>query len=421
MSRAAPVTTLRGSHCLPDTVNPSRLLVPALCLTLPLSWGSLYYAFAMLAGAIQAEMNWSAAATVGGYSTALLAWGLCAYPAGRWVDRHGGRRAMTFGSCLCAVLFLVLSRTQSLWAFYLAWTGLGVGMALTLYEPAFAVVVQAWPDGYRRHMGLLTLAGGLASTAFWPLTFALEHHLGWRATLSVYAGLHLLVCAPLHAFALPARQPGRLTAAGTEARRSTAPQPVVQGLVRRPAFWLLVLSFTALGFVTSAMATHVVPMLVTAGATTASALAVAALIGPMQVAGRFADLLLAGRLHPLAVGWITVALIPFALATLWLALWAVPGTPALLYSFALAYGVGLGLTTLVRATTPAELFGAQGYAAVSGVLSGPSVLARAAGPLAATVMLGRLQSYHAVLLVLLACASAGATAFVWATRSRRHA
>jgi MFS family permease len=402
--------------CLPDAVDPSRLLLPALSLTLLLSWGSLYYAFAMLAGPIQAEMNWSAAATMGGYSTALLAWGVCAYPVGRWVDRHGGRRAMTFGSCLCAVLFLVLSRTQSLGAFYLVWAGLGAGMALTLYEPAFAVVVQAWPVGYRRRIGLLTLAGGLASTAFWPLTFALEHRLGWRTTVLVYAALHLFVCAPLHAFALPALRRSRLMAARTEAHRSPAPQTTMHMLARHPAFWLLVLSFTALGFVTSAMATHVVPMLVTGGATTASALATAALIGPMQVAGRSAELLLAGRLRPRVVGWITVALIPLALAALWAAPWAMPDTPALLFMFALAYGAGLGLTTIVRATTPAELFGAQAFAAVSGALSGPAVLARATGPLAATLMLGHLHSYHAVLLVLLVCALAGAAAYVCATR-----
>lgn len=410
-------STLRGRVTVPDTVQPTRLLLPSLCLTLLLSWGSLYYAFAMLAGPIQADMNWSAGGTMGGYSVALLTWGLCAYGVGRWVDGHGGHGAMTFGSCLCALLFLALSCTQSLWAFYLVWAGLGAGMALTLYEPAFAIVVQAWPDDYRRRMGLLTLAGGLASTIFWPLTFALEQRLGWRATAAVYALLHLVVCAPLHALALPTLLRGRRAAVGQQTSRDPALEnPTHAPFVRRPAFWLLLLSFTALGFVTSAVSIHAIPMLVTAGTTTASALAIAALIGPMQVTGRFVELMLGPRLRPLVVGRITVALIPFALAALWLALWADPGEPALMYTFALVYGVGLGLATIVRATSPAELFGAQGYAAVSGALSGPSVLARAAGPLAATLILSSLQSYKAVLLVLLAFALVGAAAYVLATR-----
>jgi hypothetical protein len=250
--------------------------------------------------------------------------------------------------------------------------------------------VQASPQGYRRRIGLLTLAGGLASTVFWPLTFALEQWLGWRATVLIYAVLHLFVCAPLHAFALPVLRRDR--AVRDEASQSPpSPQPL-QALLRQTAFWWLALSFTALGFVTSAMATHVVPMLVAAGAPTASALATAALIGPMQVTGRSAELLLAGRLAPVAVGRIACALIAFALVALWAAAWVEPGRPALMYAFALCYGAGLGLTTIVRATTPAELFGAQGYAAVSGTLSGPSVLARAAGPLAATY-----ECHHATL------------------------
>lgn len=100
-------------------------------------------------------------------------------------------------------------------------------------------------------MGLLTLAGGLASTTFWPLTFALEQALGWRTTVMVYAVLQLFVCAPLRAFVLPRLQRGRITAARTEAPRSPAPQTATQALVRHPAFWLLVRSFTAFGFVTS--------------------------------------------------------------------------------------------------------------------------------------------------------------------------
>lgn len=417
MSRADAGWILRGFITLPDAVQSLRMLLPALCLTLLLSWGSLYYAFAMLAGPIQAEMKWSASATMGGYSAALLAWGVCAYLVGRWVDRGSGRQAMTFGSCLCALLFLALSHTQSLWAFYLIWVGLGAGMALTLYEPAFAVVVRAWPHDYRRRMGLLTLAGGLASTVFWPLTFVLEQGLGWRSTVQVYAALHLFVCAPLHAVALSALPRSRRTTVRTEASPVPVPHRPTRALVRHPAFWMLVLSFTTLGFVTSAMSTHVVPMLVTAGATTASALTMAALIGPMQVTGRSAEMLLSGRLPPLFVGRVAAGLIPFALVALWAAMWAVPGEHGLMYTFALAYGLGLGLLTIVRASTAAELFGVQGYAAVSGALSAPSVMARAAGPLAASWILGHLQSYMAVVLVLLACALVGAAAYARATRN----
>jgi MFS family permease len=390
------------------------LLVPALSLTLLLSWGSLYYAFAMLVRPLQMELRWSAASAMGAYSTALVVWGLCTVPVGRFIDRHGARWAMTLGSCLCGVLFVALSRTQSIWVFYLVWAGLGASMALTLYEPAFAVLVDAWPGAYRRRMGVLTLAGGLASTVFWPLTHVLVTALGWRDTVLVYASVHLFVCAPLHWFALPAPRPRSLpiSLAGTPA--SVAPRSATRLALRSPAFWLLAFSFAAFGFVTSAMATHVVPMFESTGAAPATAIAIAALIGPMQVAGRSTDLLLAGRLSPLAMGVFTVALIPIAL----IVLWAATDAFVLLYGFAVIYGVGLGLLTIVRATTPVEIFGADGYATVSGALSGPSILARGAGPLAGTYLIAMHHAYDTVLLILLVCALGGAVAYLLGIRKK---
>jgi MFS family permease len=395
-------------------MKPSRSLVPALSLTLLLSWGSLYYAFAMLLPPLLAELHWSAASAMGAYSLALVVWGLCTYPVGRFIDRYGGRRAMTFGSCLCGVLFVVLSRTESLWGFYLVWAGLGVSMALTLYEPAFAVLVEAWPVAYRRRIGVLTLAGGLASTAFWPLTHVLVMALGWRTTVLVYASIHLFVCAPLHWFVLPATRPGSRLPAFVEdgAPVSVAPRSAARRAMRSRPFWLLALSFAAFGFVTSAMATHVVPMLESTGVGPLTAIAIAALIGPMQVAGRSTDLLLVGRLRPLAIGVVTVALIPIALGVLW----AAPSAYSLLYVFAVIYGAGLGLLTIVRATTPVEIFGTASYAAISGALSGPSVLARGAGPLAGTYVIAMHHQYSTVLLVLLVCASGGAAAFLLGIR-----
>jgi predicted MFS family arabinose efflux permease len=393
-------------------MSPSRSLVPVLSLTLLLSWGSLYYAFAMLVHPLQRELHWSAPSVMGGYSMAVLVWGLCTYPAGRFIDRCGGRLAMTLGSCLCGVLFFALSRTQALWAFYLIWAGLGAGMALTLYEPAFAVLVEVWPRNYRRHMGLLTLAGGLASTAFWPLTHVLVAALGWRDTVLIYASLHLFICAPLHWFVLPAPQWRSTPVSNERALMSATAHLSRRPAMRSPAFRLLVVSFAAFGFVTAAIATHVVPIVESRGVTTAAALAIATLIGPMQVAGRSTDLLLAGRLSPLAIGVVTVALIPIAI----FALWAASSAFVLLYAFAALYGAGLGLLTIVRATSPVEIFGAVGYAATSGALSGPSVLARAAGPLAGSYLIAMHYSYDTVLLVLLACALGGAAAYMFAIR-----
>lgn len=385
-------------------MKPPPALVPALSLTQLISWGSLYYAFALLAKPMQADLHSGAALTMGAYSAGLVAWGLCAYPAGRLMDRIGGRRSMALGSCLCGGLFAAWSLVQSPWALYLVWAGLGAGMALTLYEPAFAVLVAADPAAYRRRMAILTLAGGLASTVFWPLTQLLADTIGWRGTLLVYAAMHLLVCAPLHWFALPAGAPASTAAPATRSAPDSQARLALRQALRRPDFWWLAISFSTFGFVNSAMATHMVPMLQSTGAGMVFAMAIAALIGPMQVASRSTDLFLAGRVSPRTVGAIAVLLTPTAL----LVLWAAPAAPIVLYVFAALYGAGLGLATIVRASAPLEVFGAAGYASVSGALQAPARLARAAGPLAGTFLFAIHQRYETVLAAMIACAAVGA-------------
>ena len=85
-----------------------------------------------------------------------------------------------------------------------------------------------------------------------------------------------------------------------------------------------------------------------------------------------------------------------------------------------AGGAGLGLATIVRASAPLEVFGAAGYASVSGALHGPARLARAAGPLAGTFLLAINQRYETVLAAMIACAIVGAASHLFVmSRSAR--
>src|SRR3546814_12873916 len=60
----------------------------------------------------------------------------------------------------------------------------------------------------RRAITLLTLFGGLASTACWPLSAYLVEAVGWRGTCATYASIHLFFTLPLYLFAVP-REPER--------------------------------------------------------------------------------------------------------------------------------------------------------------------------------------------------------------------
>ena len=60
--------------------------------------------------------------------------------------------------------FLLWSCVDALPLLYLAWALLGASMAALLYDPAFNILTQRFPDRYVRGIIALTLVGGFAST-----------------------------------------------------------------------------------------------------------------------------------------------------------------------------------------------------------------------------------------------------------------
>jgi len=84
------------------------------------------------------------------------------------------------GSIAGALLMVAWARVEYPLGFYVLWASVGIVMAMTLYEPSFAVVAQ-WFDRQRnRALTAVTLMAGFASTIFLPLTSWLVDLQGWR-------------------------------------------------------------------------------------------------------------------------------------------------------------------------------------------------------------------------------------------------
>lgn len=179
-----------------------------LAVTEVTSWGVLYYAFAAFLVPMQQELGWSRTALTGAYSLGLLVSGLAAPLVGRWLDRHGPRALMTLDSTAGTILLLVWASVGNLVAYYLVWVGIGLAMAATLYEPAFAVLTKWFERERARALLLVTLAGGLASTIFLPLSAWLIGAQGWRGALLTLAAVSALFTIVPHALVLR-RRPAR--------------------------------------------------------------------------------------------------------------------------------------------------------------------------------------------------------------------
>lgn len=414
-----------------------------LACTQIMSWGALYYAIAILAPAMAGDLGWRSETVIGAFSWSLLVSGAAATPVGMLIDRHGGRWVMGAGSLLCGAGFAALSQVHTVGAYYAAWTVLGVAMAMTMYEAAFATINREFGMRSRQAISTLTLFGGFASTVSWPLTQHLLDAAGWRETWLYYGAAHLLVCLPLHLMlrrggrheresglsgpsGMPAESDASAAApaaanATPAAAASTASAPATAATgprehtlaeaVRHPAFWKLGFALSANSFIFAALSVHLIPLLREYGHSAGVAVALAALVGPMQVAGRIGEMTLGRKALPQTIGKITFGALPAALLAL--LLFGRHGWAAA--AFCLLYGMSNGILTIVRGTIPQTLFGRRHYGAISGALAGPSLLSRAAGPLAVAA-LAQAGPPTVLLLVLLGAALASLACYLLAIR-----
>lgn len=393
--------------------NPGWGLTWWLSVAQLVSWGALYYSFSLFITPMMDELGWSKAVVTGAFSLGLLVAALLSIPAGHLIDRGQARRLMTGGSVLAAVLLATWALADGLLLFYLVWAAMGVCLATVLYEPAFAVLAREYGPRYKRAITLMTLVGGFASTVFVPLTQWLIVWLGWRDALLVLAIINLTFCAAVHYRVLPGAPVAAPMSAGPRPRVPAA----LREAVRKPAFWGLLLCFAGNAFVFSGVAAHIAPLLQEKGMGIAALVLAISLVGPAQVLARIITLGAERWLSARVLGRGTTALLPVALALLYL---AGPVGP-LIWVFAVSYGMSNGTMTIVRGTSVPEFLGPAGYGAVAGALALAATLAKAAAPFLVSLLWGWRQSYDAAVMALIGCALLSAAAFWWASAASRQA
>jgi hypothetical protein len=310
---------------------------------------------------------------MGGFSLALLTAGLASPRVGLLIDRFGGHRIMAIGSLLGALGLALIVYAAHPVAYLAVWMLLGVAIAASLYDPAFATLGRIFGAAARRPITVLTLAGGFASTVSWPVTHVLLEAVGWGGTYLVYAALLAVVAAPLHAFALP-----RTRAVPASLPEGPAPAPSVVLTPRGWPFLLLAAAFAAYAFVPSGLSAHLLAIFGRAGIDAATVVAIGALFGPAQVAARIGELVFARGIHPLMVARFAVGMLLVAFALL--ALFGL--TVAAAATFAVMFGMANGLLTIARGAVPLALFGPLGYGHVVGRIGGPYLAMQALAPLA---------------------------------------
>lgn len=387
----------------------TRGLVWALGASQLVLWGVSYYMIAVFGEPIVRETGWSRTLVYGGFSAALVVMGLLSSRVGRMIDVEGGRRVMTLGSCLAAAGCLLVAASSHLAVYYLGWIVLGVAMRMSLYDAAFASLARIGGPQARGPISQITLLGGLASTVLWPVGQALIERVGWRWALVAYAGLALLT-VPLHLMI-----PRERYAFDVERRAGTAaPRADTAGRIALAGF-LYATMVTLTSALNSAMSAHMIAILSSLGLAAGVAVGIGTLRGIGQSASRAAEILFGRRLDPIALGLLATAVIPVGFVIgLWSGVSAWAGV-----AFALLYGAGNGLVTIVRGTQPLILFDPASYGQIVGRLIGPSFLVSALAPALLAFLIERYGAasalYVSTIVAVLVLAS---SAWLWAAFRR---
>ena len=350
--------------------------VSVLGLTEILSWGALFYPPVLTVPLIAADHGWSRSFAMAGFSVGLFGGGLCSRYVGGAIDRFGGHVVMPFGSLIGAAGLVGLVWAPGATSYFAAWITMGIAMAASLYDPAFATLGRIFGSAARAPITVLTLAGGFASTVSWPATQFLIEAVGWRGAYLVYATLLAGLAAPLHAFALPrehASAPSRSVAPADKREKTFVP---AYGF----AFVLVAAGFASYAFVPSALSAQLLAIFNRFGLAPGTVVTIGMLFGPAQVLARVCELSFARHTHPLWTARFALGL----LVTAFVLLALLPFSAMLAAVFAVMYGMANGLLTIARGTVPLALFGAAGYGRLMGRIGGPFLVVQAVAPVVVT-------------------------------------
>ncbi len=346
-------------------------IVAEFAITETIAYGVLYYAFSVFITPMEAELGWDRATLTGAFSLAMLVVGIFGVFVGWWVDRYGARLLMSVAAIAATLLLLAWASVQNIFMYYAIWVGIGLALSALDYGPSFTVIATWFTRRRGRALAFVTFAAGFASTIFLPLSNTLNELLGWRGAVAALAVLMGVIVFPLHALVLR-RHPsdvgehpdGETSPDQLPPERPKAKHFSVKKLLHQRAFWILTISFGAMGIAASGLRVHFVAYLIERDFTPAYAAFVSGLIGAMQVVGRILFAPLESRFN---VRLITAGI--FALQVLAFIVLLLPiGEPGILL-FVVLFGASVGAMTLSGATLLAETYDTAFYGRISSLMS----------------------------------------------------
>jgi sugar phosphate permease len=354
------------------------------------------------------EFGWSRTLVTSGNALSKLVVGpLFGFLAGWIVDRFGPRRLMMAGILMAGGALVGLGAVSALWMFYLFYLFNAVGYVCGGPLPN-QVLLSRWFDrGRGKAMGIAYLGIGVGGAAVPWIAHALTEQFGWRTSLQAIGVLIVVIALPL-AYLVRDNPPD-----GARGRQTGVSAPPLAGIVRNPAFYLLIVgSMCSIAAVGGANQHLKLFLSLDRGLTQGDAAAVISLVLTCSIAGR------------LLMGWLadrvprkSVMLLIYTLVAASIPLLLFGASRASLYVFAVVFGVGLGGEYLIIPLVAGELFGVAVLGRVMGIVLTADGVAEATAPMLVGYLRDRSGAYTSGFAALIATALVGAIAIALLPRA----
>jgi MFS family permease len=386
------------------------------------------YSFSIFFPPILKEFGWSRGSTALMMSINVFVYGLMAPVAGTLGSRWRPKLMMRVGVIILALAMVGCSFARQLWHFYLFF---GVMVPVGTAICGWPIIAPALMNWFATRRGLVMgvgQAGAGISFAYGLLAEYLILHLGWRSAYLALAAILAAVLLPLHHFVFHYHPKSKgLKAYGSEehkpenAAEGSAPSNswTLPQMLRTYQLWLLVLYFFLFwGISCFLVLAHQIKYAEDAGYSGVFAVSVFALFGVAmflgQLSGGIADRI--GREKTMFLSS-AAALIGLS------ALLAVRDTsqPWLLYIYAIVFGYGAGLSTVVLFAGVADIFQGKQFGTAAGMMLTGMGLGGAIGPWLGGYLYDIMGTYdHAFVLCIVCIVLASVSYWIAAPRNARN-
>ena len=354
------------------------IIISGLMVTQTIGWGSTFSQIGILAQPISSDIGISRSIVFSGATVMYLSASLSAPLAGRLADSFGGFRLLGPGSLAIAIGMLILSLSSGIFSYLSAWLIIGLVLHIGLVTAAYTALSQAMGADAPRGIGTLSLATGLCSSIFWPLSEFALHYMDWRMLCQIYAIAIAIICFPIHLWLF--KRYGYLRAGSIDSDVPEAHAHIQPGKERYG--FALQTAITSCGALfTVGFGIAVIEIFQQLGTPRTDAVFAGSLIGIAFVMSRGLATLWAYHFTPVQMAKLVYIALPLSMAPLlvchslglllpsWLAV-----------VVALSFGLPAGLVGILSSIFPLYLFGSATYGNVFGQQGRFTGLASALSP-----------------------------------------